>query len=131
MWHKKISFVYCASQFFYTQFLHYTLSACWSSSSSPGNKETFNPSSTHLSDIPKQLLSKSCFRKKVSISRFNVCKTSERSSYFSKVAGLFLANFAKINTVTGIFQEFYLGFKQFSIVCNISRRLSNGRFRKF
>ena len=99
--------------------------------SGPGNKETFNPSSTHLSDIPKQLLSKSCFRKKVSISRFNVCKTSERSSYFSKVAGLFLANFAKINTVTGIFQGFYLGFKQFSIVCNISRRLSNGRFRKF
>ena len=47
-----------------------------------------------------------------------------------KVAGLFLANFAKINTVTGIFQGFYRGFKQFSIVCNISRRLSN-RFRKF
>ena len=28
--------------------------------SGPGNKETFNPSFTHLSDIPKQLLSKSC-----------------------------------------------------------------------
>ena len=46
--------------------------------------------------------------------RVNVRKTSERSSYFSKVAGLFLANFAKVNTVTGIFQRFYLGFKQFS-----------------
>ena len=33
----------------------------------PGNRETFNPSFTHLSDIPKQLLSKSCFRKKVFI----------------------------------------------------------------
>ena len=48
-----------------------------------------------------------------------------------KVAGLFLANFAKINTVTGIFQGFYWGFKQFSMVCNISRRPSNGRFGKF
>ena len=34
--------------------------------SGPGNKETFNPSFTHLSDIPKQLLSKSYSRKKVS-----------------------------------------------------------------
>ena len=98
-----------------------------------GNKETFNPSFTHLSDIyiPKQLLSKSFSRKKgVLLSRF-VCKAAERSSYFSQVAGLFLANFAKINTVKGIFQGFYLGFKPFSIVCNISRRHSNGRFPKF
>ena len=29
---KKINFVFCASPFFYIQFLHYTLSACWSSS---------------------------------------------------------------------------------------------------
>ena len=28
---KKINFVFCASPFFYIQFLHYTLSACWSS----------------------------------------------------------------------------------------------------
>ena len=34
--------------------------------SGPGNKETFNPSFTHLSDIPKQLLSNSFSRKKVS-----------------------------------------------------------------
>ena len=74
--------------------------------SGPGNKETFNPSFTHLSDIPKQLLSKSCSRKLVSVSRFNVWKTSERSSYFSKVAGSFLTNFAKINTVTGIYKNF-------------------------
>ena len=74
--------------------------------SGPGNKETFNPSPTHLFDIPKQLLSKSCSRKMVSIPRFNVCKTSERSSYFSKVAGSFLTNFAKINTVTGIYKDF-------------------------
>ena len=32
--------------------------------SGPGNKETFNPSFTHLADIPKQLLSNSCSRKK-------------------------------------------------------------------
>ena len=29
---KKINFVFCASPFFYIQFLHYILSACWSSS---------------------------------------------------------------------------------------------------
>ena len=34
--------------------------------SGPGNKETFNPSFTHLSDIPKQLLSNSCSQKKIS-----------------------------------------------------------------
>ena len=34
--------------------------------SGPGNRETFNPSFTNLSDIPKQLLSNSCSRKKVS-----------------------------------------------------------------
>ena len=48
--------------------------------------------------------------KRFLLSRFNVCKTSERSEYFSKVAGLFLANFPKINTVTGIFQGFYLQY---------------------
>ena len=35
-------------------------------SSGTGKKETFSPSFTHLSDIPKQLLSKSCSRKKFS-----------------------------------------------------------------
>ena len=34
--------------------------------SGPRNKESFNPSFTHLSDIPKHLLSKRCSRKKVS-----------------------------------------------------------------
>ena len=82
--------------------------------------------------IPKQLLSKSFSRKKgFLLSRFNVCKASKRSSYISKVTGLSITNFAKINTVTGIFQGFYLAFKQFSIACSISRRLSNGRCRKF
>ena len=82
--------------------------------------------------IPKQLLSKSNSRKKgFLLSRFNVCKASKRSSYISKVTGLSITNFAKINTVTGIFQGFYLAFKQFSIACSISRRLSNGRCRKF
>ena len=42
------------------------------------------------------------------------------------IVGFFLTTFAKINTVTGIFQGFYLDFKQFSIVCNISRSISNG-----
>ena len=60
-----------------------------------------------------------------------VIKTSVKSSYFGKVTGLFLTSFLKINTVTGIFQGFYLDFKQFAVVCNISKRLSNGRFRKF
>ena len=34
--------------------------------SCPGNKETFYPSFTQLSDIPKHLLSRSCSRKKLS-----------------------------------------------------------------
>ena len=97
----------------------------------PGNKETFNPSFTHLCDIYRGSCKKEPPKKGFLLSRFNICKTAESSSYFSKVAGLFLANFAKINTVTGIFQGFYVDFKQFAIVCNISRRLSTGRFRKF
>ena len=38
---KKISFVFCASQFSYIQFLHYTLSACWSSSQWSGKQRNF------------------------------------------------------------------------------------------
>ena len=92
--------------------------------SGPRNNKTFN----HLlftcliyTEVvtKEELLPKKGFL----LSSFNVCKTSERN--------LFLSNFAKINTVRGIFQAFYLGFRQFSIVCNISRRLSKGRFRKF
>ena len=45
-----------------------------------------------------------------------MCKTCVKDSYFRKVASLFLANFAKINTLAAIFQRFYLDFKQFSIV---------------
>ena len=65
------------------------------------------------------------------LSRFNLCETPVKGSYVRIIAGFFLTTFEKINTVTGIFQEFYLGFKHFSIVCNISRRLSKGRFVNF
>ena len=51
--------------------------------------------------------------------------------YLTWNAGSFPATFVKITTVTGIFEGFYLDFKQFSIVCNTSRRLSNARYRKF
>ena len=98
----------------------------------PENKKTFNPPFYspvwYTEAVTKQEL---LLKKGFLLSRFNVCKTSERSSYFSKVAGLFLPNFAKINTITVIFQGFSLDFKQFSIVCNVSRRPSSGRFRKF
>ena len=78
MWHKKMNFVFCASQIFYI-FSFYI--AHWQHvdllRSGPRNKETSNPSFTHLSDIPKQLLSKTYSGKKVFLlSRFNVCKTS-------------------------------------------------------
>ena len=54
--------------------------------SSPGNKETFNHLLLTFWYIPKQLLSKSFFRKKgFLLSRFNVCKASKRSSYISKL----------------------------------------------
>ena len=65
------------------------------------------------------------------LARFSICKTSVKDSYFSKVAGFFLATFSKINTLTGIFKGFYLAFKQAPIVSTISRRLSDSRFRKF
>ena len=126
---QKINFGFCASQIFFRigHWKHVDLLH-----SGPRNKETFNPSFTDLSDIPKQLLGNSCYGKKVSLlSIFNVCKTSVKGSFSSNVTGFFRANFAKINTVTGIFQGFYLDLKQFSVVCNISRRLSNGTFRKF
>ena len=38
--------------------------------------------------------------------------------------------FAKINTAAGIFQGFYLKFKQFFVVCNVSR-FSNGSTWQF
>ena len=72
------------------------------------DKETFNPSFTHLSDIPKQLLSKSCSQKKVFYYLGLMFVKCLRGTHIL----VFL--------VTGIFQGFYLGFKQFSIVCNIS-----------
>ena len=56
---KLISFLvhhnFFIFSFYITHFQHVDL-LC----SGPGNRETFNPSFTHLSDIPKQLLSKSC-----------------------------------------------------------------------
>ena len=46
---------------------------------------------------------KNCPRKKVFLlSRFNLCKTSVKGSYFSKNAGFFHVAFEKINTVTGV-----------------------------
>ena len=65
------------------------------------------------------------------LSRFNLCKTSVKGSYASIIEDFSLTTFAKINTVTGIFQKFYLDFKQFSVVCDISRSLSNDRFVNF
>ena len=92
--------------------------------SDPRNKETFIPSFAHQPDEHKEVI-KSCSGKKVFLlSRFYVCKTSVKGSYFSKNTSFFPATFAKINTVTGIFPGFYLDFKQFPIECNISRRLS-------
>ena len=93
------------------------------------NKKTFNPSFTPP-DIRKQLLS-AALEKKFLLSRFILCKTFVIGSYYSKISGFFPATLAKINTVTRIFQGFYLDFKKFSVVCNISRRLPNARFRKF
>ena len=85
-----------------------------------------------LTYLNREAVTKSCSGKKMFLlSRFNLCETSVKGSYASIIAGFFLTTFAKINAVTGIFQGFYLDFKQFSIVCSISRSLSNGRFRKF
>ena len=43
---------------------------------------------------------------------FNLCKTYVKALYFSKIASFHLATFEKINSVTGIFQGFYLDFRQ-------------------
>ena len=90
---------------------------------SPRKERTFN--------IRKHLRRAVLEKKVILLSRFNLCKIYVKDLYFSKTAAFFSTNFAKISTVTGIFQRFYLKFKQFSIVCSISRSLSNGRFRKF
>ena len=42
------------------------------------------------------------------LARFDVCKTYVKGSYFSKVSDFFPKTFAKTNSVTGIFQGFYL-----------------------
>ena len=52
---KKWFRLLCSTNF-YIQFLYCTLTACWSFCSGLRNKETFNPSFTHLPDIGKQLL---------------------------------------------------------------------------
>ena len=57
------------------------------------------------------------------LSRFNLCKTPVKGSYVSIIAGFYFTTFAKVNTVTGIFQRFYLDLEQFSIACNISEVL--------
>ena len=63
---KKISFVFCASQIFYVQFLCFTLAACWSSSKwSSKQKNIHLFMVTHLLDTLRQLLraalEKSCY----------------------------------------------------------------------
>ena len=65
------------------------------------------------------------------LTRFNVRKTSVKGSYFRRVSGLYPATYAKIKVGIGIFQGFYLEFKEFSVVYNISKRFSNSTFRKF
>ena len=89
---KLISFVHhnvSIFSFYITHWQHVDLLH-----SGPENKETFNPTFTHLSHMPKQLLSKA---KLLAITK---------GLYFRKGAGLFLANFVKINTATGIFKDF-------------------------
>ena len=86
----------------------------------PRNKETFSPSFTHLPDKRKQLLRASLEKKRFLLSMFNLCKTSVKGSHFSKIEAFFPGTFAKSDTVTGIFREFYPDFKQFCIACNIS-----------
>ena len=129
MWHKKINLVhrqFFIFSFYITHYHHVDLLR-----SVPENKETLTMSYSLVWYIPRQLLSKSFSRKKVSYYLGLMFVKLLRGAHFSNVAGLFLANFAKSNSVTGIFQGIYRGLKQFSIVFNISRRLSNGRFRKF
>ena len=68
-----------------------------------------------------EVVTKSCSGKKVfllswNLSWLNLCKTSVKGSDVRIIAGFFLTTFAKINTVTGIFQGFYLDFKKFPIV---------------
>ena len=58
-----------------------------------------------------------CSRKNVFLlSRFNLCKTSVKSSYVSLIADFFLATFEKINT-----QGFYLDFKAILLLYSIFR----------
>ena len=66
MWHKKINcfFVHHKLFIFSVYIVHWHHVNLLRSGL--GNKGNFNPSFTHLSDIPKQLLSNSCSRKKIS-----------------------------------------------------------------
>ena len=67
-----------------------------------------------------EAITKGCPRNKLFlIVSFSLCETSAKGLYFSKFTGLFPANFSEMN------------FKQFPIVSNIFRRLSNVGFRKF
>ena len=122
---KKCFHFSCITNFFlfnfYVQFFTFNFYiAHWQHAdlfcNSPENKETFNPSFTHL---PSFTLWRA------------LCNASVKGSYFSKVAEFFPQTFETSYTVTSIFQGFYQYFKQFFIVSNIFRRLSNVRFRKF
>ena len=59
-------------------------------------QETFNPSFTHLPDLGKQLLRATLEKKVFLLSRFNLCKSSVKGSYFSKIAGFFPATLQKL-----------------------------------
>ena len=64
-------------------------------------------------------------------SRFNLCKTCIKGSYFNNIAGIFLTTFSTMNTLADVFRRFDLDIKQFCIVLNISRRPSHGEFCNF
>ena len=106
MWHKKINFVFCPSQFFYIQFLHCVLAARWSFLCGPWKKETFDQSSrVYSSDWYSEAVTKSFSGKKVFLGLIFA------KHLWRVLAGFFPTTFSKMNTtVTGIFQGFSLDF---------------------
>ena len=127
---QKNNFLFCPSQIFYINFYISHQQHVDLLRRGPRNKETFNPSFTHLSNTPKQLLRSALEKKLFLLSRFNIRKTSMKGSYVI-IAGIFLTTFTKINTVTGIFHRFYLAFNQFSIYAMFLEVIPVGRCRKF
>ena len=112
---NKISFyvtqnffsVFCASQFFNIQFYITYWQHLDLLRSDPGSKEIFNPSFTYLSNIPKQLLCKSCSRKKVSYYLgLMFMKRLWRTHILLKLQACFSQILQIFNTITGTFQGF-------------------------